>query len=359
MQKREGQGLEALSRKANEALQALRLDEALEAYLRVLEASPDAYDAHVGLSRVYTRMRRQDDAVASAERAVEIDPDRHEAYAMLGALRFLVDENEEAASALERAIELAPDEPEPHLTLAQVLADRKESEEAEAQLTRARELIEALPEEAERLAWRAMAHHVETYLHLADGQDGAAMEAAQEAIALEEANPYAACLAYSNLGIIHARQRKYDLGIEYLEKALALNPYFFRAGNALGRLLLVRNRAQEAVEVLEKALEQAPDENPSTRYAYATALAKSGRRAEALAQFRQALQQGLTGADALMARVQTVWLSQVGRYAVIGAVAVAAIVWFVVAKPSSSALTLVAVLVVLIVLQQTLGRRRR
>jgi tetratricopeptide (TPR) repeat protein len=351
--------LEGLLVSAGEALEALRLDEALSLYEAAEREDPEAYLVHVGLARTHTRMRRQAEAVASAERAMALDSHAYEAYALRGALHFLVDENEEAQEVLERALELAPNEPEARLTLAQVLADVGRSEDADEMLAEARGHIEALPAEAERLRWMAMALHAETYVHLARGSTTEALAAAQQVTEMEDANPYAACLAYSNMGIIQARQRKYDLGIEYLQEALRLNPYFHRAGSALGRLLLVRRRASEAADVLERVLAQAPQESGSTRYAYATALAKSGQRLEALAQYRLATDEGLRGADAVMARIQRVWLSTSGRYAVLGVLLVAVLAWLVLAQPSPQTMTFVVILAMVLILQRTVGRRRR
>lgn len=343
---------------AQQALEEMRLEDALAAYQAAEALQADSYDVQVGLARTFTRMRRQQEAITAAQRARELAPQRFEAHTLLGALHFLVDENTEAVEVLQRAIELAPDEPEPHLTLAQVYADTGQSDEAEEELAKAREQIASLPDEAAQRRWQALAFHVETYLRLAQRRDTEALEAAQQVVALEDANPYAACLAYSNMGIIQARQRKYDLAIEYLQQALALNPYFYRAGSALGRLLLIRGRAQEAASVLADVLQRAPQENGSTRYAYATALAKAGRRQEAHAQFRQALAEGLNGVDALVARAQTIWQSDVGRYGIIGILLLGILLWLALARPSPQVMTLLAVLALIVILQRTLGRRR-
>ena len=323
---------------AQQALEEMRLEDALAAYQAAEALQADSYDVQVGLARTFTRMRRQQEAITAAQRARELAPQRFE--------------------VLQRAIELAPDEPEPHLTLAQVYADTGQSDEAEEELAKAREQIASLPDEAAQRRWQALAFHVETYLRLAQRRDTEALEAAQQVVALEDANPYAACLAYSNMGIIQARQRKYDLAIEYLQQALALNPYFYRAGSALGRLLLIRGRAQEAASVLADVLQRAPQENGSTRYAYATALAKAGRRQEAHAQFRQALAEGLNGVDALVARAQTIWQSDVGRYGIIGILLLGILLWLALARPSPQVMTLLAVLALIVILQRTLGRRR-
>jgi tetratricopeptide (TPR) repeat protein len=185
------------------------------------------------------------------------------------------------------------------------------------------------------------------------------MEAAQQVIALEEVNPYAACLAFSNMGILEARARHYDQAIEYLERAFSMNPYFGRAGSALGRLLIVRGQSERAVEILAETLDHLPKDDASTRYAYALALSRNGQRQEALAEYRRALDQGLSGSDALLARWQTVWLSEWGRYTIIGILLAGVLAWIVLAEPTPQMLTLVGLLAVIIILQRTVGRRKR
>ena len=338
----------------------MRLADALAGYRAAADLDPDCYAAHLGAARTLTRMRRQDEAREAIERCLEIDPERAEAYAARGVLLFLVDENDDAAESLRRAVEIDPGDPESYLTLAQIEADAGRFETVAEQLALARERIAALPEE-ERPAMEAMAWHVETYSHLIAGENNAALEAAQEVVALEEANPYAACLAYSNLGILEARSRHYDQAIGYFERAFEMNPFFYRAGSALGRLLIVRNQPARAAEVLEQvmaALPESEENTGSTRYAYAVALRRAGRRYDALDQYRLALHEGLKGSDRLSTYWQLGWLHPIGRNVIVAVGLAAAAAYILLARPSASTLTFVLVLVVVLVLQRTFARRR-
>ena len=345
-------------RRANSALEVLRLDEAEELFRTALEKDPSSYDAQVGLARTYTRMRRQDAAFAAAEAAVALDPGRYEAHATLGALQFLTDENDEATGSLKRATELEPDQPEPHLTLSQVYSDTGQQDEAEDELAVARTLIERLPDESARRFWEAMAWHAEAYIKLDQGQKDEATACAERAVELKDANPHAACLALSNMGVVEAQRRQYDRAIDYFQQAYDLNPYFHRAGAALGRLLLLRGQSPSAVEVLERVLEHLPAPQARINYAYAMALAKTGRREEALSQYREALANGLTGGESILARLRMVWLSTWGRYSVIGVAVVAVLLWILLTDPSPQAMTFIAVVAVILILQSTVGRRR-
>lgn len=350
---------DALLTQAHAAQHALRLDEATELYQAALAARPDDYDACLGLARTLTRRRDQEGARVYAERCVALDPSRWEGYAALGALYFLTDRFDEAIDALQEAIERAPGEPDPHLTLTQVYADLRRFDDAHAEVALGREGIEAIDDDAYRRQMEAFAFHVETYLYLAEGKEPQARESAQEVIAREADNPHATCLAYSNLGILEARARHYDTAIEYLERAFGMNPYFHRAGGALGRILLVRNRNQRAAEVLGQVLETAPPDRGSTRYAYGVALGRLKRRDEAREQFRLALAEGLKGVNALAARWQLIWQSSLGRQAIIGVALLAVLLWVLLGNPSPTTLTFLALLVVILVLQRTVGRRGR
>lgn len=351
--------LEALLEEGRLAYRSLRFGDAVEAYQRALKHDQDNYAAQLGLARTLTRMRRQEEALAAAQRCIEMDPQQADGHATLGILHFLLDDLDAATSALEQAMALAPDDPDAYLTLAQVLTDRKLYAEAEERLAQARELISHISDAQTRDELLALAWHVETYLRLAQGDNMAATRAAQEVIALQEANPYAACLAYSNLGILEAKARRYDGAIEYFQQAYALNPYFYRAGTALGRLLIARRQYARAAEVLEDAMSKAPEEaHRDTQYAYALALARSGQRQKGLEAYRLALQNGLSGVNRLLALWQTVWLHEYGRHIIIGLGLAALLVWLLVAKPSPQTLTLLAVLAAILILQRVVGTRR-
>ena len=350
--------MQTLLDKAQEAYRALCLKEALDLYQKAKRLDPESFAAHLGLAKTLTRMRRQDQALDAAQRALELEPNRSEAHTALGTLYFLADQNEKAREALERAIELAPQCPQPRLTLAQVYADLGRSEDAESELERARELIENIPEDDRRRSLQAIALHARTYKNLAEGNDEKAMEYAEEIIPLEGANPHAACLAYANLGILEARKRGYGQAIEHLEEAFRLNPYFYRAGGVLGRVLLIQNEYERAAEVLEKVLDLTPDASGSIHYTHGIALAKLGHRKKAIAKYRKALQKGVRPLDSLAARWKIIWLSKRGRYAIIGLLLAAVLAWLVLSRPSPQTITLVAIIAVIVVLQRIMRRQR-
>lgn len=351
---------EELIGQARAAYQGLRLDEALESFRAAEALQPESFEVHLGLAQTLTRMRREEEAYRAAQKAISLDPGRFEAYTALGVLHFLTDRHDEAMAALKRAVELAPSDPEPRLILAQVNADVRRFTEAEAELGVAHELIGAIKDERAREQMLALAWHVETYLYLAEGRNAEAAESAQKVISFEQVNPYAASLAYSNLGILELRQRHYNQAIEYLEHAYQMNPHMHRAALALGRLLIMRNRPERAAEVLGHTLETMPTPTDGTaRFFHAMALSRSGHRQEALTAYQQALREGLKGIDNLGARWQVIWLSTWGRWAVIAIGLGLVLAWLLLFKPTPQTLTLVLLLVVILVLRRAIGRRLR
>ncbi len=355
---RRSEKLQELLDEAREAYHTLCLEKALDLYQEAKHLNPQSFAVHLGLARTLTRMRRQEQALAAAHRALELGPQRSEGYSILGTLLFLADENEEAREALERAIELDAQRPESHLTLAQVYADLARSGDAEKELEKARELIEKIPEQKRRSSLQAMALHARTYKNLAEGNDDRAMELAEEIIALEGTNPHASCLAYANLGILEARKRHYEQAIEHLEAAFRLNPYFYRAGGVLARVLLIRKQHERAAEVLATVFDLTPDADGAIYYSYGMALAKSGGREKAIAQYRQALDKGLRPLDGLAARWKIIWLSRTGRHVLVGLLLAAVLAWLVFARPSPQAITLVAIIAVIVILQRIMKRSR-
>jgi len=352
--------LDALMARGDEAYRSLRLDDALAAYQQALEVDPTSYEATLGLARTLTRMRRTLEAHAAATRLLQLDPMRWEGHAALGTLHFLTDHYEEARESLRRAEGLAPSEPEPYLTMAQLLADTGDAEGAHAALDQGRALIAATRSGPAREEMEAFALHVETYVLLAEGRDAEARETAQRVIAVRDANPHAATLAYSNLGILAARNRNLDEAIEYLEQAYAMNPHFYRAAGALGQILFVRQRYERAAEVLGHVIEGAATPNGPMHYAYGLALSKLGRRREAQEQFRMALADGgLRGLTRGMAAWQIVWQSTWGRYAVIGLLLALVAAWIYFAQPNPQTLTFAAIVVVVYAIQRALRTRGR
>jgi tetratricopeptide (TPR) repeat protein len=98
--------------------------------------------------------------------------------------------------------------------------------------------------------------------------------------------------ALHNFGVFLANNREYDRGIDYLRKALRLQPNSVTVHNSLAKALTERGKdddADEAERLLRRSLTLKP-ENPETRYYLAMLLAGSAEhRPEAIIHFREAI----------------------------------------------------------------------
>src|SRR5690606_3101146 len=91
-----------------------------------------------------------------------------------------------------------------------------------------------------------------------------------------------------NLGRIHAVAREWDQAIEYLERALALDPGEFEVSFNLGNARLQQGDLPKAVEAFENAWKLQPD-NLLAINMLAQALTRTGRPADALNRLNEAL----------------------------------------------------------------------
>lgn len=107
-------------------------------------------------------------------------------------------------------------------------------------------------------------------------------------IALQPAN----ALALNNLAWI-SLETKDPRALEYAEKAYQLAPGDPRILDTLGAIRLERGELAPAVDLLSKARQLAP-KSPTIGFHYASALAKSGRRGDALRELEQILGSGQT-----------------------------------------------------------------
>jgi YaiO family outer membrane protein len=126
-------------------VRAGRLDEAVAAYTRFLEAHPGDLEARQERARVLSWLHRHAEALAEYERVLAVTP--RDVDAVLGRARVLVrmDQLDEAEHALRAAVAEHPDVADLHLALGTVLFRRGQTDEATAAFTRARALAPGDP----------------------------------------------------------------------------------------------------------------------------------------------------------------------------------------------------------------------
>jgi Tfp pilus assembly protein PilF len=305
-----------------------RLDEAASLCQEILGREPDQLEATYLLGRIQLDRSDSASAVAMLRRAVKLAPDWPEAHANLGTALFMRGKIEEATHHMRQACLLEPENAEAQNNLGVALRSDGREKEAEEAFLRALELRPDYPEALCNLggALQAVGRHSE------------AMERFGKALALGSQNPEVllalgeACLAAGELdaaehtfgralaggagseralaglaSVRAARSRAGSasecvrIGAESLDRgdmgsaetafrqALAASPEDASALEGLAIVLQHTRRPEQAIPILEGLLLRYPTD-VSLLNKYGAALRDVGRRRDALAQFRRALE---------------------------------------------------------------------
>jgi tetratricopeptide (TPR) repeat protein len=179
---------------------------------------------------------RHDDAGAlkAIQQAVQLAPDNFDAQLALGRALFGMGDDAGAARAFRAAVSLKPADTQALFFLATTL---EHSGDADAALAAYRELVARQPRTAE---------------------------------------------GHLGLGVLLLKRGGADAdeGVRELERALEINSDLYEARVTLGRVLITRGRANDAVEHLRRAAELAPG-NPEPHYQLSLAYRRLGRKDEA------------------------------------------------------------------------------
>jgi YaiO family outer membrane protein len=130
---------------ARALVRAGRLDEAVEAYTRLLEAHPNDLEARKERARVLGWLHRDQDALPDYDRVLQVTPRDTDAAVARARTLARLDRVDEAELALRGAIATHPRGADPHLALGALLLQRGQAEEATAAFTRARALAPGDP----------------------------------------------------------------------------------------------------------------------------------------------------------------------------------------------------------------------
>lgn len=198
------------------------------------EATRRASDALVLLGVILAVKGDGAGALKAVEQAVALAPESFDAQFALGRARYGAGDPAGAASAFRAAIRLRPADTQARFFLATALEGATDYTGA---LAAYRELLALRPESAE---------------------------------------------GHLGLGALLVRLGgdNTEEGTRELQRAIALNGDLYEARITLGRTLLQRGRAQQAIEHLERAAALAPN-NPEPHYQLAQAYRRLGRRADA------------------------------------------------------------------------------
>jgi tetratricopeptide (TPR) repeat protein len=94
------------------------IEEAVQAYRRVIAMRPEWFEPHINLGCLSYQMGRLEEASEAYRKALEIAPDNAIAHFNLGCALDEMGEMEEAIAHLSRAVQLAPEHADAHFNLA-------------------------------------------------------------------------------------------------------------------------------------------------------------------------------------------------------------------------------------------------
>ncbi len=298
------------------------LDVAIAEFQEELKIAPDDLPTNLSLGLAFVMARRYEEAIPPLTTAVRWQPPQASAFHFLGRALVALERPGEAKAALERALELAKRTGREDSQLRNIeyqlgLAMRQlgQAEQAAAHFA-----------EAERLTERVAAgdrESLELYLRDAAGPPPAGVPildtsafaglGAEERAALARRVRTAIARASYNLGVMQAQAGRFAQAAFEFEKAAQLEPDFPQLAYSLGVSWFNAQQPRKAREPLERALAATPDDqnlrrmvalasleaeqparavellagdagrasDPSLEYAYALALVRSGRVAEA------------------------------------------------------------------------------
>lgn len=238
---------EVLLQLAQAVVRQGKLDDAITAYRRASELSPDTDWIHYALANALQQRTQSDlaDAIASYRHIIELNPDKVEAYhnllqvqpdnsetwLQLAQAFVRQEQREDAIRAYRRAIELNPISIEANHELAVALARQEQWDEAMVACQRAVEL-------APKLA--------EAYYLLGEVQ--VKLDRKEEAIS-----------SYRHAGELLVKQGKIDEAISAYEQVVQQQPSAADYFN-FGMLLLQQHRVEEGLSCYQKALEIQPEQ---------------------------------------------------------------------------------------------------
>jgi tetratricopeptide (TPR) repeat protein len=251
---------------------ARRYQEALPELMAAAQLQPSATDPHYALGIAYKESGRIGEAIGAFARALEIDPTFLDGYMTLADVLCEAGKLDTAEQVLQQAQSLFPDSGPVHDKLAAVYLEKNDYPR----------VIEALQGQV-----RIEPENESASVNLATcailiGDYATAAEAIDSLLRRDPSS----WRGHHLRSMLYDAADKVELAIEELREAARLAPWEWKPFNDLGTLLNARARtdrktADEAVEVLEKAVTLAPADELAPRYNLGLAYWNAGRRIEA------------------------------------------------------------------------------
>lgn len=223
-----------------------RLDDAVNAYLQLLQSEPENFKAHNNLGTVYEDQDKFADAVGCYRRALEINPDAAPVHYNLGHALQRQSQFEAAIDAYQAVLALRPDSPSAYYNIGHAHHDLGDLAAAERAYRKA---IEGDPE-----LYRA---HSNLGTVLFD--QSRLPEAAAEYSRAIEIKPNSAPDHY-NLGRVWEVQGKFEDAAEAFRESLGINPLSSAAYSRLATMQIKLQKPEDAANVFRQWLFLMPDD---------------------------------------------------------------------------------------------------
>ena len=291
--------------------------EAIKRFRLVLEREPNNVEARNNLAVCLKRRGQTREAISELIRATKVNPLNAELYNNLASAYLADGDNDSALNACYAALHLKPIFPAAQFNLAHVLALRNDHVAAVEAYQTALKDVDDNPQYYRDLGdsfralgkcEQALSQYANSYKHGDKSQSLRFRQAkCNEALRrLEKAHGILVSLIdespqnteyLNSLGVVLWKMKHLSEAAYVLEKALKLEPTFYRARNNLGIVLYDLKRYQEAIDVWRQALSIKPD-YAQAHFNMGTALIQAGLYSQAVDAFNQCLKNSPDDAQA-------------------------------------------------------------
>lgn len=270
------------------------LESAIDALVQVERYYPEDLHSVVRLGFLEYEARRFEEAARRFERVLEVNPEEHQVAFFLGIVRRRTGDQDAAIEAFERIPPEHQHYAEARTQIAAILERRGEFEAALAEIEKVAAVKPSRDLELYRATLRARAGDF----------DGAIAELQSLLTGTPDDDEI-----FYNLGVVYGEAKRVEEAVQYMQRALEQNPDNASALNYVGYTWAERGvRLDEAESMITRAIELRPDDGyiaDSLGWVYymrARPLVESGRREEAQEYIERALRElkraaELTGGD--------------------------------------------------------------
>jgi len=277
------------------AIQTGQFDEAVTAFLKVIELKPDYEQAYNNLGIAYTSKEQLEHAFNAFKNALRINPNYVDALNNFGQLLIKTGDIREAIASFKKAISIRPDFASAYYNLGSSFYAEEDWGQSIEALNKA---ISLQPYFAP--AYNDLGNALRKVRNLDDS-----IAAYKHAVAIQSNFVD----AYNNLGVALNDIGEFEAALESLHTAVALDSSYFEAYNNIGTVLIQQDEFEEAIKFYEIAIRVEPE------YAEAynnlgTTLKDLGRYEEAMEAYGSAIQVKVDYAEAYNNLGRLYWLMQ-------------------------------------------------